>query len=297
MTTLIKANGLTVSGPPYIMRDAVLREIGGDKGFAFDMAAAFCFARQDDPVNGDPLVNLANIEETRDGSIAVVSGVTFDGNGIDFSGVNAPGNFIAVPNAFEAIQADSNKEWMAIFTFKMPLAADWPSNGRSIAGAGNYSSAPDLFTLYAITVAGSKNLVVRPSTASGTSTPITLSGAGTTFSGKICQLVAWRTAAGVTTVRLKALDGSASMTSTPVTLAANSANLSGLTWRFGTMTSAQINNNFASAGSWGADDAGGSNWRLYRAMIASTVGLRSGVSPLTIADADLKRTLARDAYS
>lgn len=297
MTTLILASGLTVSGPPYIMRDAVLSEIGGDKGFAFDFDSAACFARQADPVNGDALVNFANVAQTRNGEISEVANIAYTGNGIDFSAVTAPGNFIAVANAFEAIQADTNKEWMSIMTFKMPASADWPTNGRSICGAGNYNSAPDLFTVYALTISSSKNLIIRPSTASGVSTAITLAGVGDTFSGKICQLLVWRTAAGVTTCRLRALDGSASITSTPVTLATNSANLSGLTWRFGTMTGANIAGNFSAAGSWGSDDIKGCKWRLYRAMIASTVGLRSGVSPLTIADDDLARTLARAVYS
>lgn len=297
MTTLILASGLTVSGPPYVMNDAVLSEIGGDKGFALDFDSASCFARQANPSNDDPLVNLANVAETRDGSIKEVADIAFSGNGIDFSGVTAPGNYVAMPNAFEAIQADTNKEWMSILTFKMPTSADWPSGARSICGAGPYGSAPDLFTVYILTITGSKNMVVRVPTATGVTTAITLAGVGDTFSGKICQLLVWRTSAGVTTCRLKALDGSVSLTSTPVTLSTNTSNLSGLTWRFGTMTSAEITNNFSASGSWNSTDIGACKWRLYRAMIASTVGLRSGVSPLTIADADLARTLARGVYS
>lgn len=299
MTTLNIAVPANSASAPlgYAMPDPVLRWIGPDKGFCFDLDSADCFARQANPVNGDALVNFANGATTRNGSIVMASGITFAGNGLDFSGVVDRVNYVAVPNAFEAIQADTNKAWMSIQWVKMPAAADWPATARSISGAGNYTSAPDLFTVYMTTNTGSKDLVIRPSTASGTSTAIVCANVGTTFSGKVIQLFVWRTAAGVTTIRIKAADGSATFTSTPVTLATNSANLSGLTWRFGTMDSTLIAGNFSAAGSWSATDIGACKWRLYRVLIASTAGLTGSVTPTTIADADFTDTVARAVYS
>lgn len=364
----VPANLATDIGLGWAVNDPAIGDLGFDKGFCFDLASADCYARQADPQDGDVLVNYSNKASTRNGAIAEVAGITYSGRGLDFSGVTAPGNFLAVANAFDAIEAASdtvtasttsgsnqlvvtaaaagllnpgtlisgtnipagttissgpatggagtytmsanatgtgsgisvtikNKEWMAILTFKMPTAADWPASARSICGAGNYTSAADLFTVYMLTVAGSKNLVIRPSTASGVSTAITLAGVGDTFSGKVCQLFVGRTAAGVVTCRLKALDSSATLTSSPVTLVANTATLSGLTWRFGTMTSAQIASNFSAAGSWGLTDSGACKWRLFHAMIQSTRNLPMGVTPLTIADAVLAVTNARGVYS
>lgn len=281
----------------YAMNDPVLRWFGPDQGFCFDFASADCFARQAAPNDADPVVNYSNGSATRNGVITEVASIAFTGKGLDFSAVTAPGNFLQVPNAFEAIQADTSKAWMALMWFKMPTAADWPASGRSICGAGNYSSAPDLFTLYMITNGASKDLIVRVSTASGTSTAIFLTNAGNLFSGKICQLFAWRTAAGVTTCRLLSSDGTVTLTSTPVTLATNTASLSGLTWRFGTMTGAQINNNFNAAGSWAAIDIGACKWRLYRVAILSTTRLPSTVTPTNVADADFTDTVARAVYS
>lgn len=277
--------------------DPALRWFAGDDGFCFDVASADCFARQANPVDTDPLINYNNVTYTRNGAIAEVAGITFAGGGFDFTGVTAPGNFLQVPNAFEAIQADTNKAWMSVMWFKMPTSADWPATGRAICGAGNYGSAPDLFTVYMLTNTGSKDLVIRVSTASGTSTAIVLSNVGSTYSGKVCQLFVWRTSAGVTTVRLKSSDSALTTTSTPVTLATNSATLSGLTWRFGTMTSAQINNNFNASGSWAAIDIGACKWRLYRVFIMSTKNLPSTVTPTSIADADFTDTVARAAFS
>lgn len=282
----------------YAMPDPVLRYFGPDKGFCFDLKSADCFSRQANPVSGDALVNYSNVAATRNGVITqTASGITFAGNGLDLTNVVAPGNFVAVANAFEAIQADTNKEWMSIYWVKMPVAADWPATGRSISAAGNYSSAADLFTLYMVTNTGSKDLIIRPQTAVGSATAINCVNAGTTFSGKVVQIFVYRTAAGVTTVRIKASDSSATYTSTPVTLATNSATLSGLTWRFGTMDTTQSNQNFNASGSWAAIDIGACKWRLYRALVQSTKGLPSTVTPLAIADADFADTVARAVYT
>jgi hypothetical protein len=351
----------------YTMDDPVLDWFGSAQGGCFDFASPQCFARQADPVNGDILTNFSNDETTiRDGAITEVSGITFAGGGLDFSGVNAPGNFFAMPNAFEAIEAAAdtvtasttsgsnqlvvtaaasspfyvgslisgpgipagtritagtggtgtytmsanatatatgvtvtvkNKAWFTLLWFKMPSAADWPSSGRSICGAGNYGNSIDLYTVYMITNGASKDLIVRVSTASGTSTAIFLTNAGNIFDGKICQLFGLRTESGVTTTRLRAYDDSVSLSSTPVTLVTNSASLSGLTWRFGTMTSGQINNNFNAAGSWAAIDIGACKWRLYRPIFQSTRRLPITVTPLQIADWDFADTVARGVYS
>ncbi len=299
MTTLNIAVPASASSAPlgYAMNDPVLRWFGPDQGFCIDMASADCFSRQANPSDGDTLVNYSNGTTTRNGTVTEVAGITFSGGGLDFTGVTAPGNFVAMPNAFEAIQADTNKEWMAIYWFKMPTSADWPASARAISAAGNYNSAPDLFTLYMTTNTGSKDLIVRPSTASGVSTAIILTNVGATFSGKVCQLFVWRTAAGVTTCRLKSSDGTLSTTTTPVTLATNTASLSGLTWRFGTMTSAQTASNFSAAGSWGATDISACKWRLYRALVQSTKRLPVTVTPTSIADSDFTDTVARAVYS
>lgn len=284
----------------YKMDDPVLRWFGPNQGFWFDFASADCFARQANPVDTDPVVNYCNNASTiRNGAFSIVGGVTFTaGKGIYYGGVTAPGNILAVANAFEAIQADANKAWMSIRWAIMPSSADWPAAGvgRSIEAAGNYGSAADLFTMYITTNGSSKDLVIRPSTATGTTTAIVLAGAGATFSGKIVQIFAWRTAAGVTTVRIKATDGTV-QTSTPVTLTANTANLSGLTWRFGTMTSAQTANNFSASGSWGANDIGSCKWTLFRGGILSTANLPTSQTPTMIADADYTYTTARGVYS
>lgn len=353
----------------YAMDDILLRWFGPDQGPMFDIKTPKCFARQGNPANGDAVVNLSNDQSTNNGTINQVAGITFAGGGLDFSGVTAPGNTLAMVNAFDAIEAANdvltgattngsdqltillasssplkvgslvsgtgipantlitalgtgtggvgtytmsanatatgsgvavtvkNKEYMALLYGKMPPAASWPSSGRSICGAGNYGSAPDLFTVYAVTNGASKDLVFRFSTASGVHTAVTLAGAGTTFDGKPFQAFVERTPAGSTSVRLKSLDGTVTQSSTPVTLTTNTATLSGLTWRFGTMTSAQINNNFSAAVSWNATDIGGCQWRLYRAAILSTKKLPSTYTATMAANDDFTTTAARAAFT
>lgn len=366
---VVNANLATDIGLGWSVNDPAIGDLGFDKGFCFDIASADCFARQADPVDADTVINYSNKVSTRNGAIAEVAGLTFSGNGIDYSGVTAPGNFLAVANAFDAIEAASdtvtasttsgsniltvtaatstplyvgslvtgtgipagtritafgtgaggvgtytmganatadgtgvavtvkNKEWMALLTFKMPRASDWPSSGRSICGAGNYQSAADLFTIYMVTNGSSKDLILRVSTATGTSTAIFFTNAGNTLDNKIVQFFSNRAPSGLTTGRLKALSDNTTVNSTPVTLVTNTASLSSLTWRFGTMTSAQINNNFSASGSWGSIDIGACKWRLYRAMIQSTKGLPSTVTPLAIAEMDFATTVARGVYS
>lgn len=349
--------------------DPSLRWFGGDGGSLFDFASKDCFARQANPLDGDQVINFSNNLTTRNGTISVVGGMTFAGNGLDYSGVTAPGNILSLANPFDAIEAASdtvtasttngsttltvtaatsmplyvgslvvgtgipagtrisaygsgvggvgtyilsaaatadgtgvsvtvkNKEFVFIAWCKMPSAADWPATSRAIAAAGNYASAADLFTMYMTTNTGSKDLVIRPQSAINTTTAIVVANAGTTFSGKVVQILVWRTAAGVTTVRLKATDGT-TQTTTPVTISTNSATLSGLTWRFGTMTSAQTQSNFSAAGSWNATDIGACKWRLYRGMIQSSKILTSyNKTPLDIANDDWTDTVARAAFS
>lgn len=280
----------------WVMPDPILDYLGPDSGFSIDLGSAACFARQANPVNGDALVNFANKAATRNGVVTNPTGVTFSGNGFDFTGITDRGRFVAVANAFEAIQADADKAWLASYWVKFPAAADWPTLGRSLSAAGNYNSAADLFTYYIITNAGSKDIIIRPQTAIGASTAISVVGGGVTFGGKVCQVFVYRKADGTTQVRILAADGSASYLSTTQVLAENAATLSGLTWRFGAMDGTMTASNFSAAGTWGADDIGAAKHRLYRATVASmaNIGARS---PLEIADMDFAAVTGRAVFS
>lgn len=283
----------------YAMPDPVLRWFGPDQGFCLDLASPECFARQANPTSGDPLVNFANGAATRNGTITMTSGITFTaGKGLNFTSVGDTGNVVSVANAFEAIEADPDKAWMAIYWIKFPAASDWPANlqARTISAAGNYNSAADLFTFYLTTSGSAKNIVVRPQTAVGAATALGVAD-GNTFGGKLCQLFVYRTATGATAWRLRAADGSATYSSPTVTLAENTATLSGLTWRFGAVSSAQAAFPFKVTGTWNSDDIGSIKFTLYRAMVAATIRLPVTVTPVMIADADFTDTVARAVYS
>lgn len=283
----------------YKFDDPVLRWIGPDKGFCLDLASTACYASQANPAGGEALVNFDNVAATRNGVVTMTSGITFTaGKGLNFTGVTNTGNVIEVANAFEAIQADTNKAWMFIGWVKFPAASDWPAagNARTIAAAGNYTSAADLFTFYLTTSGTSKNIVIHPQTAVGAATALGVAD-GNTFGGKLCQVFVYRTASGATAWRLKAADGSATYASPTVTLATNTANLSGLTWRFGAVSSAQAAFPFKVTGTWNSDDTGCIKFTFYRVLLASTSALPSTVTPTMIADADFTDTVARGVYS
>lgn len=291
---LAVVSSVTPGALGYFMPDPVLRYIGKDKGFCLDFASSDCFARQAAPLNGDPLVNYSNVDQTRNGAMTVDSGIAFSGGGFDFSACARFGNHVGVANAFEAIQADTNKEWMAIFWIKFPPAANWPATGVSVGlcAANPYSTAADLFTFYLTTSGSNKNIVMRPQTAVGSATALGVAN-GNTFGGKVCQVFVYRKADGTTTWRVKAADGTATFQDGNTTLATNTANLSGLTWRWGCLTSAQIN--FPMHDPLTSNDAGVAAHRLYRVMVQSTKD--SIQTPPQIADADFTDTVARGVYS
>lgn len=301
MTTLNIAVPSAATDAPlgYAMPDPVLRWFGPDQGFCLDMASPECFAPQANPTTGDALVNFANGAATRNGVITMTSGITFTaGKGLDFTSVGNTGNVIEVANAFEAIEADPDKAWMAIYWIKFPAASDWPATGqaRTISAAGVYTSGADLFTFYLTTSGSAKNIVVRPQTAVGAATALGVAD-GNTFGGKLCQLFVYRTATGATSWRLAAADGSATYNSPTVTLAENTATLSGLTWRFGAVATGQVAFPFKVTGTWNSDDIGAIKFTFYRAMIASTANLPATVTPVSVADADFADTVARAVYS
>lgn len=296
----IAVPGTTSTAPlGYVMPDPVLRWIGPDKGFCFDLASADCYAKQASPSGGETIVNYSNVAATRNGIVTMTSGITFTaGEGLNFTSVANVGNVVEIANAFEAIQADTNKEWMAIYWVKFPAASDWPASGiaRTISAAGVYTTGADLFTFYITTSGSSKNIVVRPQTAVGAATALGVAD-GNTFGGKLCQLFVFRTSTGATSWRLKAADGSATYSSPVVTLTTNTATLSGLTWRFGAVSTTQAAFGFKVTGTWNSDDIGAIKFTLYRAMVASTKGLSSSVTPTSIADSDFTDTVARAVYS
>lgn len=170
-----------------------------------------------------------------------------------------------------------NKSYVGLHLVDMPSAADWPSSGRAICAAGNFTSAADLYTIYMVTNGSSKDLVIRPSTAVGVSTAVILANAGNLFDGKRVLIGAIRNEDNTFQASVHAIDGSVALVSSPQAMVTNSADLSGLTWRFGIMDSSKTSANFSASGSWNSIDIGACKWKHYRSSIQSLHGcLKTG---------------------
>jgi hypothetical protein len=305
MTTLIAAKGLTVSGPPYVMPAPILSQVGPDKGICLDPSHPQCFVRQATPVNADPLVNLSNSAFIRNGSVtmAASAGITYAGGGFSFAGVVEYLNYVGIANAFEAIQADANKEWSAVGYVKFPAIANYPASGFSggLCAAGPYASAPDLFTLYLNNNAGTKGAAVRIQTVVGTTVALGQCPIAN-FAGKWCQVLILRKG-GVATWRVKTLDGVYTFQDGNTTVATNSATLSGLTWRWGLLDNSMTAYPAHSAGanwtgsSTTSNDPGVCQHTFGGMTIQSAASLANAAAITAIADADFANVVALSLYS
>lgn len=305
MTTLVATSGLTVNGPPFVMPAPILSQIGPDKGFSLDPSHPQCFARQANPVNGDTLVNLGNKAFTRNGSLVMAAsgGITYSGGGFNFGGVVEYLNYVSIANAFEAIQADTNKEWFAVGYVKFPAIANYPASGfaAGLCAANPYSTGADLFTMYLTNVAGTKSAAVRIQTAVNTTVPLGACPIAN-FAGKWCQwFVQFK--GGVATWRVKTLDGAYTFQDGNTTIAKNAATLSSLTWRWGLLDNTMTAYPAHAAGSpWTgssttSNDPGVCQHTFGGATIESAAALANAAAITAIADADLANVVALNLYS
>lgn len=274
----IKTNAVSTATLPTLRRDAMLDGDNGGVRFAFDLPFGFCWPGQDNPADGDAIVDVA--ERANGSYIATGTGVTFAGGGFDYTSLTGGKGYVAGPtDALATIKAGSEYFLVALY-MRLPSTADFAITGGVVASifqaaASNYTAGPDMVMIdinssYAIEFRRQTN----GSTYSSNPTPINIP---ETLRGRMCQIAVWRNAAGVG-LRVKSVDGEISYTSTTVG-AENAGDFSGLSPKFG-----------ATPGYGHILKS-----RLYRGWIEDLE--LSERAPLSVLDADWSRVQARIAAS
>lgn len=270
----IKTNAVSTATLQTLRRDAMLDGDNGGVRFSFDLPFGFCWPGQDNPTNGDPVIDVA--ERANGSYIATGTGVAFAGGGFDYTSLTGGKGYVAGPtDALATIKAGSEYFLVALY-MRLPSTADFAITGGAVASifqaaASAYTAGPDMVMIdinssYAIEFRRQTN----GSTWVGNPSPINIP---ETLRGKMCQIAVWRNAAGVG-LRAKSVDGEINYTSTVVG-SENAGDFSGLSPKFG-----------ATPGFGHLLKS-----RLYRGWVEDLE--LSGRVPLTVLDADWARVQAR----
>lgn len=273
----IKTTAVSTADLPTLPRDAMLDDANGGVRFQFDLPFGFCWPDQDNPTNGDPIIDVA---ERANGSYSATgTGVTFEGGGFDYAGLTGGKGFVQGPaDALNAIDA-GNQNFMVVIYMFLPATADFAVTGGGVAtifqaAAASYASGPDMVMLDFNASYQFEFRRQKDGSTFQTGGPVTVP---ETLRGRMCQIAFWRNAAGVGT-RIKSADGELNFTS-PVRDTDNVASFAGLTPK------------------WGAPPGFGHmvNTRLYGGWVEDLDV--SGRTPLTVLDAHWAKTQTRIADS
>jgi len=158
------------------------------------------------PVNGQTIYDMAGLAN---GAMATTgTQLTYAGNMFDASALTSGNQAIAAPASVAADIATAfggvKQQFLIIMWVKIPLLADWNTNGAdiSIIGDKSYFANPSLLTIGMRT---GGLLVASRQTASGTATSYTLAPAAADY-GKVVQIAFWRNASGIG-LRLRSVNG------------------------------------------------------------------------------------------
>lgn len=300
MTIIIKSPN--VSTTPGLIKFRVDPLLSGDDGgvkFLFDFPSSIGWPSQAAPVNGTATANLATtagLMELGDGSWNIAAGQapTFAGGGVDFSGATLdPIALVGPAGALQSIYDAANDYFLMGCYIRLPSAADWntvatiaPFFCCTSGGVGYTAPEADLITL---AMSNTPGITMRRQTAGATAAQINVTSSMANFQGQVCQIGAWRNAAGIG-LRLKSSLGEQSATA--VVGANNAEDFSTKQPRWGVPDSF----NTLQTGSGNATSHRATHkTRLYRGWIEDLT--QSGRNPLTVLDADWARVQSRIATS
>jgi hypothetical protein len=300
MTILIKSpNVSTASGLQKFRLDAVLYGDNGGTKFLFDFPSSVGWPTQDAPTMGDAVKNLAttnSVMELGDG-VFNSSGqvVTFAGGGVDFTGLTNDGvELIGPAGSLTSINDAANDYFLMCCYMKLPSSGDW-NNTTTIAPLfactttelGWTAPEADLLTV-AMAGSGGSSLTMRRQTAGTTAVNLSITALENLY-GQVCQIAAWRNAAGVG-LRIKSALGE--QLANTVVGSNNSENFSAKQPRWGVPVS--FNGLATGSGTTTAHRATHKT-RLYRGWIEDLS--QSGRNPVSVLDADWARVQARKTAS
>lgn len=287
MSAVILTLGQAVTDPTGLIklnRDQLLDGDNDGVLFLCDLAREYTWDGST-PTNG---AEVGDISETGDGQWSIESGavISIAGNGMDLTSNEAGRTAcIQAPATVSAALYDSGsslQHWMVGMYVKLPASGSWWSSGTVGPlvkfAADNYTNGAEHFMVALSNIPG---MQIRRGLSTGAVEITTLSGGATItpHQGIITQVIAYRTASG-TFIRLRSSGGTTG-TSTAAA-AANNQNFSALQAQFG-----------SGGGAWTLHGAGAP--RIYRVWIEDLAV--SGRNPLTVADEDYTRTIARNVFS
>ncbi|MDH2326015.1 hypothetical protein QCN27_03950 [Cereibacter sp. SYSU M97828] len=198
-TILIKSPSIS-SNPnlPRLRRDPIWDDAGNGGRFGFDLAFPWSYPLQAAPVAGTPIMDTS---EFANGlfQFANGTGVTFSGNGFDFSAIDNEGAVVKGGSGSLASIFSGAQHFLVTGWMKMPTQANWnthsdiaPVFGTSELPRG-YTSGPELLTVVQGRTPG---LQFRRQTAAGAAQIVEITDLAP-FYGRVCQWAYWRNAKGV----------------------------------------------------------------------------------------------------
>lgn len=300
MTILIKSpNVSTAAGLQKFRLDPVLAGDNGGVKFLFDLPSSLGWPDQDAPLSGDVIKNIATtpgIMELGNGSMNIISGqaVAFTGGGFDFTGLtNHPAEVVGPAGALASIHSADNDYFLMCCYMRLPSSTDWNTTNTlapffCCTSSQNGWTTPEADLLTVAMGGLSSNLTMRRQTAGATNVNVSIT-ALDNFYGQLCQIAAWRNAAGAGLRVKSALGEQMAIAAVGVN---NSENFSGQLPRWGVPISF---NNLSTGQSLQAAHRATHKTRLYRGWIEDLSA--SGRNPLSVIDADWARVQARKTAS
>lgn len=162
MSSYVLRTPVTVNDPSLklAVRDKLLEDSNNGVLFAADLAFPWCYPAgdyTDRPPSAAPTDNaqIRDITEKNNAKfVGVDSGVSFAGNGFDFSGITETGIGIEIPHSTVTNKLFLNQEFLVCLYMKLPTEVDW-SHGNaglqpfftSTISGEMYTRYPDLLTM------------------------------------------------------------------------------------------------------------------------------------------------------
>lgn len=290
----IEYKDLAGTGSGYLERDRVIDPAGGT--IAVIDTGLLSWPGQSTPADGS--VFSDGTRNARDFTYknTAPSVPLLAGGGLDFStAVDADPSFLKSPaNIFAPIWAETSKRFIALLYVKLPSAANWPSAQQQLFASGSAATVTGtkLFAITIGTTSGSPYLNVYRGIASGAAGKLVAFPAAniTPFQGQVCQIAVAFTALG-TQARIKS--AAAVVPSTPSLLT------TGFFDSDVTLPTSDFSGQYASVGVVEGQPLTGAAkaFRFYRFVLEGESAPGVMRDPITVADADLVRFLARNRYS
>lgn len=195
--TKIKTGVVVNETRPLLKPDRIMESADGGLLWAFTLSSALSFARQDTPVDEDPLIDYVGLHGAGRVNLSGMGATSFAGGGFDFSSVTAKGNFAECPAAAVADIYNDNQSWLLCAWVRLPSEADY-HDGTAFTpfcsfttAANGWISQADLCTFGQRYSGGVKYLSSRRQTAIGAVDSIDIAVNAADY-GKVAMIMAWR---------------------------------------------------------------------------------------------------------